>query len=159
PIVVTLLLPKDAMAVNLKSCRFEYDDDSGGKVVTRGGDVSPAFTQGGTWEVRLPLEVSGKPTRLRLRDDQGGAWQVLQQFFPNYTQQTLSKDAAAPASSPTGSWAPIGVAVLEAAESEIAQQQANLRFNNYARPIAAQNGRSQYEWQVFVDEPPQVLNT
>src|SRR5262249_42879507 len=73
PIVVTLPLPKDAMAVNLKSCRFEYDDDSGGKVVTRGGDVSPAFTQGGTWEVRLPLEVSGKPTRLRLRGDQGGA--------------------------------------------------------------------------------------
>lgn len=34
-----------------------------------------------------------------------------------------------------------------------------MRFNNYARKTGDQYGRPYYEWRVFVNEPPSVLQT
>ncbi len=157
-IVVTLLPPQGISAPILKSGTYEYDEENAGKVQTRGGQVVPVFTQGGTWEVHLPPEVSSRPTRLKLQDDNGGSWQVLP-FYPNYTRQEMSHGrTGAP---PSGSaWEPPGVAVVSAAEpgrERSAQEQAAVRFNNFARKIGSQAGRQQYQWRVFVDEPPDML--
>jgi hypothetical protein len=69
------------------------------------------------------------------------------------------------ASWPSGSSSPhffYGVGVVLAAQpggEPVTQQQAALKFNNYARPIGNKYDRPFYEWRVFVDEPPAILNT
>src|SRR5262249_41920095 len=47
---------------------------------------------------------------------------------------------------------PVGIAVaLEPA------RHVKTKFNNYAREVAAFQGRTYYDWRVFVDEPASVL--
>ena len=159
PVVVTLLLPTGTAAPSpLKSGAYEYDQVSPDKtVVTRTGPLTPVLGEGGSWQVHLPGEVATSPTRLHLQDENGDWWQVGP-FFPNYVRQEMrtSKPFTPPGQT---SWTVPGVAVVSAGGLASLQQQASIKFNNYARRTGDQYGRPFYEWRVFVDEPPSVLRT
>jgi pYEATS domain-containing protein involved in immunity len=159
PIVVTLVAPSGAVTPSpLKGGAWEYDKvgQDQVKIVTHSGSLTPVLGEGGSWQVQLPGESATSPTRLHLQDENGDWWQVGP-FFPNYVRQEMrSSKPFEPAAQSL--WSIPGVAVLAAAEAG-AQQQAGIRFNNYARRTGAQYGRPYYEWRVFVDEPPAVLQT
>jgi pYEATS domain-containing protein involved in immunity len=159
PIFVTLLAPTGAAAFSpLKSGTYEYDQVSDKvKVVTHSGPLTPVPGEGGSWQVQLPGEVAANPTRLHLEDENGGWWQVGP-FFPNYVRQEM-RTGKPFTTAPQASWAAPGVAIVSAAEPASVQQQATVRFNNYARKTGDQYGRPYYAWRVFVDEPPRVLQT
>jgi hypothetical protein len=160
PIIVTLVAPSGALAPSpLKSGTYEYDQVTSDKVkvVTHTGQLIPVLGEGGSWQVQLPGEVATNPTRLHLEDENGGWW-LVGPFFPNYIRQEMRTGKPFTAA-PQASWTAPGVAVVAAAEPASAQQQAGVKFNNYARKTGDQYGRPYYEWRVFVDEPSPVLQT
>jgi hypothetical protein len=157
PIVVSLV-PPVAMSAPLKNGMFEYDESpAAGEVVTRTGRLSPVL-RGAGWEIHLPGEAAANPTRLHLQDDNGGWWTVGP-FFPNYVSQEMRTGKPyVPVSD--ASRHPFGMAVVSAAElGPAVQEQAEIKFNNYARRIRDRYQRPFYEWRIFVDEPPAVLAT
>src|SRR5262249_31659230 len=134
-----------------------YDEFGGARATPEPGGVVPALGEGG-WQVRLPGNVSNQVIQLILRDEDGGSWETGP-FYPNYVRQEVrAGKTAAPASSTR--WEMPGVAVLVAAErGEPSGVARAMRINNYARRIADRYDRPYYEWRVFVDESPAVLDT
>jgi hypothetical protein len=163
PIFVTLVPPAGmSTALELKSGSYEYDEISSDrlKVVTRRGPLFPVTGEGSSWRVELPGEGSNKPMRLYFEDKSGGWWEVAP-FFPNYIQKEMKTGRRVAASETGTSWS-IGVVRLSAAEpgrEPAAQQQSAIKFNNYARAMRPRNDQPYYEWRIFVDEPPAVLET
>ncbi len=161
PIVVTLLPPPGVALPALKSGKYQYDEVAADnvRVVTKEGAVVPVLGEG-NWQVQLSGEVANKPMHLHLQDEDGNWWQAGP-FFPNYIRQEIrSGKAMTPISD--ASWHVPGVTLVSAAGPPgvlTAQQQAELKFNNYARRIDDRYGRAFYEWRVFVDEPQKVLDT
>jgi prokaryotic YEATS domain len=156
PIVVTLRTAEGTIFPKLKSGEYKYDEVGSDRVslVTQKGGVVPVVGEGG-WQVTLPGEVSNKVIQLILRDEDGNGWETPP-FYPNYVRQEVRAGktaASAPAPAPISRWEVPGVAVLHAADA-IAP---TVRINNYARRIGDQYERPYYEWRVFVDESPAVL--
>jgi len=162
PIVVTLRTAEGTIFPKLKSGQYRYDEVGSDKetLVTRKGGVVPVVGEGG-WQVTLPGEVSNKVIQLMLRDEDGNAWETGP-FYPNYVRQEVragktGAPAPAPAGAPTSRWEMPGVAVLVAADRG-AETSAPVRINNYARRIGTQYDRAYFEWRVFVDDSPAVLD-
>ncbi len=154
------LVPPDGLTDHLvlKSGKYAYDEIDRTAVVTRTGPIVPGLSKGG-WEVKLPAFASDRAVTLQLVDDRGGNW-VTDPFYPNYTTQPM-RTGQAVAERSAEPWLPVGVvAVVSAAEpgNPEGQQQASVKFNNYARKTSDVNGQGFYEWRVFVDEGPEVLN-
>lgn len=164
-ITVTLVPPPDAaMPLVLDHGTYQYDEvaDSG-KVTTQKGDLVAVAGDDNSWQVRLPGDVSDKAVRLNFQDAAGNPW-VAGPFYPNYIQQKMraGQKATPTADASPAPRVPVAMAVVFAAESESTaawQKQADVKFNNYARSIGNQGGRPYWEWRVFVDEKPEVLNT
>jgi len=160
PIVVTLLPPAGAQPPPLKSGTFQYDEvTADNKVLTHSGSVVPVLGEG-NWQVQLPGEVSNKAIQLSLEDEDGKSWRTGR-FFANYVRQELRAGAKPPVVG-DATWQMPGVAIVSAAAAEPltgGQQQAGIKFNNYARQTGSQMKRPYYEWRVFVDEPAAVLDT
>jgi hypothetical protein len=162
PIVVTLLAPTGMQPPPLRSGTFQYDEvaENNGKVITRRGNVVPVLGEA-NWQVQLPGEVSNKAIQLDLEDEQGKSWRTGR-FYANYVKQDLRADTK-PEAGGAATWQIPGVAVVEAAGSPSlggGQTQAAIKFNNYARQNGtALQSRAYYDWRVFVDEPPRVLET
>jgi hypothetical protein len=166
-ITVTLVPPGDPPAVLAldKGGTFSYDeviDEGKGTVATRAGTLVPVLGEGGAWQVRLPGSIVDKAVRLEFEDTGGTVW-VAGPFYPNVIQQRMrsgQKAATRPvASSPSSSLLMPVVSAAEHRPDVAEQQQATVRFNNYARPIGDHSGRPYYQWRVFVDEPPDILDT
>jgi YEATS family len=164
-ITVTLVPPPDAATpLVLDHGTYQYDEvaDSG-KVTTQKGEIVAVAGDDNSWQVRLPGEVSDKAVRLNFQDAVGNPW-VAGPFYPNYIQQKMraGQKATTTAEAPGTPRVPLAMAVVFAAEAGTTparQRQADVTFNNYARSIGNQGGRPYFEWRVFVDEKPQVLNT
>ncbi len=164
-ITVTLVPPPDAATpLVLDHGTYQYDEvNEAGKVATQHGDLVAVAGDDNSWQVRLPGDVSDKAVRLNFQDAAGNPW-VAGPFYPNYIQQKMragQKTTPAADASPAPR-VPIAMAVVFAAEPGSApalQRQADVKFNNYARSIGNQGGRPYWEWRVFVDEKPEVLNT
>jgi len=164
-ITVTLVPPPDAaMPLVLDHGTYQYDEvaDSG-TVMTQKGEIVAVAGDDNSWQVRLPGDVSDKAVRLNFQDAGGNPW-VAGPFYPNYIQQKMragqKTTPSADASTPTR--VPLAMTVVFAAEPGAMpprQRQADVKFNNYARSIGNQGGRPYWEWRVFVDEKPEVLNT
>jgi hypothetical protein len=164
-ITVTLVPPPDAATpLVLDHGTYQYDEVAeSGKVTTQKGDLVAAAGDDNSWQVRLPGEVSDKAVRLNFQDAAGNPW-VAGPFYPNYIQQKMraGQKATPTASTSPARRVPIAMAVVFAAEpgsTAALQKQADVKFNNYARSIGNQGGRPYWEWRVFVDEKPEVLNT
>jgi hypothetical protein len=143
-----------ADAFELKNGIYEYDElTSAGKLIKRSGSVELTAGQAlGWWTAKIPCTGMTKPFRLTLTDKNGKLWTV-RPFYPNYHNQPLI--AVVPSSNQTATSAPS----LNLTGNAFAGENKNtIRFNNYARPLSSVQGRNYYEWRVFVDEPPQVLN-
>jgi hypothetical protein len=157
PIIVTLRAVDGTPIPKLKNGEYRYDEVGRDKVtlVTQKGGVVPVVGEGG-WQVQLPGEVSNKVIQLILHDENGGAWETGP-FYPNYVRQEVRAGrSAAPA--PITRWDAPGVVVLLAAErTEDGSVAPAVTVNNYARRIADRYDRPYYEWRVFVDESPAVL--
>lgn len=137
----------------LKSGTYEYDELSGsGKSIKRSGSVELTAGQAlGWWTAKIPCMGMTKPFRMILIDKDGKPWTV-RPFYPNFHNQTLI--AAVPSPNQTATSPPS----LGLTRSAFAiENKTKIRFNNYARPISTIQGRHYYDWQVFVDEPIQVL--
>jgi hypothetical protein len=143
-----------ADAFELKNGIYEYDElTSAGKLIKRSGSVELTAGQSlGWWTAKIPCTGMTKPFRLTLTDKDGKLWTV-RPFYPNYHNQPLI--AAVPSSNQTATSAP---ALSLTGNAFAGENKSIIRFNNYARPISSVQGRNYYEWRVFVDEPPQVLN-
>lgn len=130
---------------------------------TRSGMVEVARGPGG-YQAILPQEALDKAVALTFHDKAGAEW-IVQPFFPNYNRQQLVKneqpEAALERDQPRGD--PDAPAVMLAGLSELGasrDKRAAIRFDNYAKPAAQQTqDRRVYEWRLFVDEPPDVLDT
>jgi hypothetical protein len=164
-ITVTLVPPPDAATpLVLDHGTYQYDEvNQAGKVATQHGDLVAVAGDDNSWQVRLPGDVSDKAVRLNFQDVAGNPW-VAGPFYPNYIQQKMraGQKATPAADASPAPRVPIAMAVVFAAEPESApalQRQADVKFNNYARSIGNQGGRPYWEWRVFVDEKPEVLNT
>jgi len=159
-IVVTLLPPTGAQSPPLKSGTFQYDEVDDGKVISHRGSVVPVLGEA-NWQVHLPGEVSNKAIQLLLEDEDGNWWRTGR-FYANYVKQPLAASTKPPVVAALHSPIP-GLAVVAAAGPELVagrQAQAAIKFNNYARRTGTQlQQRAYYEWRVFVDEPPAVLET
>ena len=153
------LVPPDGLTdrLILKSGKYAYDEiDDTRAVVTRTGPIVPGLSQGG-WEVKLPADVSDKAVTLQLVDERGGHW-LTDPFYPNYSRQVMRTGTHVEQRS-ASPWLPVVAVVSAAGPAEAAgQQQASLKFDNYARKTGDVNGQAFYEWRVFVDEPPDVLS-
>jgi hypothetical protein len=161
PVVVILQPPVGISPPVLKGGTYQYDEivAKADSVVTRTGRVFPVVGEG-NWQVQLPGEVSNKPMRLHLEDENGNWWETSP-FFPNYIRQEMRTGKALVPES-HNSWQPPGVALLLAAEMNGAQgasEQSTVKFNNYARKRPGGSEPAYYDWRIFVDEPPAVLNT
>jgi hypothetical protein len=161
PISVTLLPPPEITApATLVTATYHYDEPAGARVNTQKGTVVPVLSEGG-WQVLLPGKVADKPIGLTLVDKDGGSWEV-DPFYPNHTSRRMRAILKVV---PSGSSSPhffdrVGIVLAAEPGGEPAtQQQAGLKFNNYARPLPDRYERPFYEWRVFVDEPSAVLDT
>jgi hypothetical protein len=164
-ITVTLVPPGEppTSVVLDKPGAFRYDviaSEVTGQVATKRGPLVAVQGDGNAWQVRLPGDVVDKAVRLEFEDSGGNLW-VAGPFYPNVIQQRMrpgQKTSSDSRDSPMS----IAVAVVLAAENRpdsTAQQQAIVKFNNNARPIGNQSGRPYYQWRLFVDEKPEVLDT
>ena len=162
PIVVTLLPPTGAAAPSLKSGSFQYDEvaQDTGKVSTHRGNVVPVVGEA-NWQVHLPGEVSNKAIQLLLEDEDGNWWRTGR-FYANYVKQEL-RAGTKPNVVGAATWQVPGVAVVAAAGGDslaAGQEQAAIKFNNYARRNGTElQKRAYYDWRVFVDDRPAVLDT
>jgi hypothetical protein len=160
PIVVTLLAPAGALPPPLKSGAFQYDEvaQDTGKVMTHRGSVVPVLGEA-NWQVQLPGEVSNKAIQLLLEDENGNWWRT-ERFYANYVKQEL-RVGKKPELVGSATWQMPGVAVVAAigaASLGGGQEQATVKFNNYARRNGTElQQRANYDWRVFVDEPAAVL--
>jgi len=129
-------------------------------VKTREGVAKPVLEMG-SWQVELPGNLANKAVTLILPDKNGRTWET-EPFYPNHNSKDLKASVVAKTGNSHDWRVPTGVAVLLAAEpiaKGAAQQQAALKFNNYARPTGRQYDRQFYDWRVFVDESQAVLDT
>jgi hypothetical protein len=172
PLFVTLIPSPDARdaSLNLVEGSYKYNEPmSDGGVKSSEGRVEVTLGYGG-WQAKLPQVVLSKAVELTFKDQNGTAWRV-HAFYPNYNRQELVKTPGRPTGgllrerpAPGGVLA-VGAAHAAAAESPvppltvIAQKEAPLKFENYARPMGGSSGRPFYQWRVFLDEPPSVLAT
>ena len=135
----------------LASGTYEYyDQSSTDKSHAHLGSIElTAGQQVGWWTAKFPYEGANAAVKLILKDTNGNWWAV-RPFYPNYNRQTLG-----PTDAPqrTGAYEPtlIPISNSYAADSEI-------RFNNYAKAARQSQGRTYYDWRVFVDESASVLN-
>jgi len=158
PIIVTLRTADGTTFPSLKKGEYRYDEVASDKItlVTRKGGVVPALGEGG-WQVQLPGTVSNKVIQLILQDENGGAWETGP-FYPNYVRQEVRAGKPDAPAAPASTWRMPGVAVLVAAESGDAMSAAAaVKMDNYARRVPDRYGKPYYQWRVFVDETPAVL--
>ena len=155
PITVTLRGADGASIANLTS--GEYISRDPARVGPQTGSVVPVLGPGG-WQVQLPGSVGNTVITLTLHDELKRDW-ASTSFYPNSVQQEVRVGAVTATAAPPRptAWAMPGVAVVFAAEAG-AQQAAPVRMNNYARRAADRYGRAYYDWRLFVDEQPTVLN-
>lgn len=171
PIVVTLLPPLGNLPAPafLEKGTFRYDEVvrmDGNSVKTHSGDIVAVLGQGGGWEVQLPGEVVDKAVKLSFRD-QAGSWWEAGPFWPNRIRQEMRQGtpppgdtAALPLLFPRETAVVLVAATAATPMSTFAlQQQASIKFSNYARRIGDKYNQPYYEWRVFVDEPQNVLDT
>lgn len=142
-----------AESFELVSGKYEYDEQSSsGESVKRSGSVELTAGQHiGWWTAKLPCSGITRPFRMMLKDKDGRLWTV-RPFYPNYHNQQLVETAPSP-SQPAASLSVLGLTK----EAFAMEKQAGLRFNNYAKPASTVQGRTYYNWRVFVDEPAHVL--
>jgi hypothetical protein len=157
------LLPPNGSHIELTSGVFLYDETSkeSSDVTTHKGNVVAVVADGGAWQVRLPGVVVDKAVTLNFQDSAGQSW-VAGPFYPNVIQQQMrlgQKSVAIDWKPSLLSAASTVVFAAEAGRETPAQQQAAIKFDNYARRVGDQAGRPYYEWRIFVDEKPEVLGT
>jgi|GEM_PF-2333492 len=142
-----------AESFELVSGNYEYDEQSSsGESSKRSGSVELTAGQHiGWWTVKLPCSGMTRPFRMTLKDKEGKSWTV-RPFYPNYHNQQLIATAT-PQGQPAASL-PLLNLTREAFATE---KNIGIRFNNYARVSAVSQGRTYYNWRVFVDEPAHVL--
>jgi hypothetical protein len=99
----------------------------------------------GLWTAKLPFIGVDKAISLTVKDGNGRLWKV-RSFYPNYNTQPLIENGAQQVGSAT-EWHALSV-IRSAAAATL-----RLKFNNYARATASYQGRTYYDWRVFVDEP------
>ncbi len=142
-----------AEAFELVSGNYEYDEpSSSGEPIKRSGSVELTAGQHiGWWTAKLPCSGITRPFRMTLRDKEGKLWTV-RPFYPNYHSQQLI--ATVPSQNQPAAFLP---ALSLTQDAFAMEKNARLRFNNYARPVSTVQGRTYYNWRVFVDEPIHVL--
>jgi len=137
----------------LASGTYEYyDQSSTDKSRAHVGSIElTAGQQVGWWTAKFPYQGASAAVRLTLKDTNGNWWAV-RPFYPNYNRQALGPTDPAQRTGTYGpAEIPIPISSAYAADSEI-------KFNNYAKRGRQFQGRTYYDWRVFVDEPAPVLN-
>jgi len=132
---------------------------------THSGMVEVARGPGG-YQAILPQEALDKAVVLTFHDKDGAVW-IVQPFFPNYNRQQLVKREQPSAlleraQFQGGPDAPtVMLAGLSGAGPTAGREKKGaIRFDNFAKPADPQTqDRPTYEWRLFVDEPPDVLDT
>ena len=168
PLFVTLLPPKEIHTpLKLTSGHYKYDEPTNsGAVKTSSGRVEMTLGQGG-WQAKLPQVVLDKPIELLFEDSDGNWWGVPP-FYPNHNTQAIDKTSHRVDGPHTQLFPEPAVGQALAAvpspdfrepPSPLASRTAQaLKFTNYARPLREFQGRTYYQWRVFMDEPPEVLD-
>ncbi len=155
-IYVNLEPPSEVKAdtFELESGTYEYDEpSSSGKSLTHSGPVELTAGQNiGWWTAKIPCTGLTKAFRMTLKDRHGKLWKVLP-FYPNYHRQPLFATIPPPNQAAT-----IQPALGLINGAFAAERKINIRFNNYARATSISQGRTYYNWRVYVDEPSQILS-
>lgn len=174
PLFVTVVPPQEVRTGSwaLVEGHYKYDEPtSSGGVQTSSGRVEVTLGEGG-WQAKLPQTVLSKAVELIFKD-QNGDWWGVSVFYPNYNKKDLVKKPVRPPSAigPLRERTLVGNAfAASAAPASVAQRpqplpgltankESPLTFNNYARPMGALSGRTNYQWRVFLDEPLAVRET
>lgn len=114
------------------------------------GDVELTVGQApGWWTAKIPYADGDRAVKVLLKDSGGTMWTVAP-FYPKYNRQSLLQGG--------------GVASAESATRSLvvaasAAGPGSVHVNNFARPSSTFGGQRFYQWRVFIDEPPAVLNT
>lgn len=168
-LVVTLVPAPDIAptTLDLKSGRYSYDETtSAGKVKTHEGRVEVGRAQASAnWEVKLPPDVLDRAVRLEFENHDGGVF-VVYPFYPSHTAREMVKGVKSSPPPTSGQRGLVAVAQAEqpvtgsAVRPTLVADEASkeVKFENYARPVGKIQGRDYYQWRVFVDEPPAVLD-
>jgi hypothetical protein len=147
--------------LDLVSGEYNYDElTRAGAVNTSSGKVEMTLAAGG-WQVKIPQKALNKAVELTFQDRNGRSWAVYR-FYPNHNKQTLIKRLSSSQFSvvPSVERAPARHAFAVTVDRAFAQQQASLKFDNYAQQTEAlSSGRHAYKWRVFLNEPPSILDT
>jgi hypothetical protein len=110
----------------------------------------------GSWIAKIPYVDGDRAVKLMLKDGAGAQWAVSP-FYPKYSQRSLTS------LTPVPSGAPEALASAESLTRGVTPAAAavpgSVRINNFARPGSTVGARRIYQWRVFIDEPPAVLNT
>jgi hypothetical protein len=140
-----------ADAFELISGTYEYYEQSNtGQSNSHPGPVELTAGQlPGWWTAKFPYTGVSEAVKLTLMDKNGHHWAV-RPFYPNYNRQPLTETGATQSRIATERHILIAIGNAVAAEGEI-------KFNNYAKATATYQGRTYYDWRVFVDEPAAVL--
>lgn len=135
----------------LVSGTYEYYEQSNpGKSDTRSGSIELTAGQlPGWWTAKIPYSGTSNAVTLTLKDKNGKPWRVLP-FYPNYNRQQLI------ATDTPQNHAATSLPTLRLTSSAFAAE-SKIRFNNYAKATSTLQGRTYYNWRVFVDEPNEVL--
>jgi hypothetical protein len=168
-LVVTLVPAADIPpgTLDLKRGTYYYDElTSAGEVKPHRGPIEVGRAEASAnWQVRLPPAVLDRAVRLEF-ENQDGATFIVQPFYPSHTTREMVKGAksSAPPTSRRQGLVAVAQADTPGAGSSggprlvAAEASREIKFQNYARPAGQIQGRDYYQWRVFVDEPPAVLD-